>query len=150
LLLYWLLHGYLRNCEEGPPWFRRLKGQRIFERILVTLSWRWARRLETVVATRRLQPQLRILTVAAAFCAVWALWGNGDRLPAFKLLPADPVLVVMWIVGGLCAMAAAHQAKFHRLAALIFMSGAGLVTCMTFVWFSAPDLALTQMVVEIV
>ena len=27
---------------------------------------------------------------------------------------------------------------------------AGLVTCLTFVWFSAPDLALTQLVVEVV
>ena len=42
------------------------------------------------------------------------------------------------------------QAKFHRLAALILLGGAGLVTCVTFVWFSAPDLALTQLVVEIV
>src|SRR3546814_10880038 len=30
------------------------------------------------------------------------------------------------------------------------MGGAGLVTCITFVWFSAPDLALTQLLVEIV
>jgi multicomponent K+:H+ antiporter subunit A len=30
------------------------------------------------------------------------------------------------------------------------MGGAGLVTCITFVWFSAPDLAITQLLVEIV
>ena len=29
-------------------------------------------------------------------------------------------------------------------------AGAGLVCCITFIWFSAPDLALTQLVVEIV
>ena len=45
---------------------------------------------------------------------------------------------------------AAWQAKFHRLAALTMLGGAGLVTCLTFVWFSAPDLALTQLVVEVV
>ena len=28
--------------------------------------------------------------------------------------------------------------------------GAGLVVCLTFVWLSAPDLALTQLLVEIV
>ncbi|WP_154402938.1 hydrogenase subunit MbhD domain-containing protein, partial [Bordetella pertussis] len=28
--------------------------------------------------------------------------------------------------------------------------GAGLITCLTFVWFSAPDLALTQLAVEVV
>jgi multicomponent K+:H+ antiporter subunit A len=56
----------------------------------------------------------------------------------------------MWIVGAICAIGAAHQAKYHRLAALILMGGAGIVTCVTFVWFSAPDLAVTQLVVEIV
>jgi multicomponent K+:H+ antiporter subunit A len=30
------------------------------------------------------------------------------------------------------------------------LGGAGLVTCLTFVWFSAPDLALTQLAVEVV
>src|SRR5690606_12795598 len=40
--------------------------------------------------------------------------------------------------------------KFHRLVALILMGGAGLVTCITFVWLSAPDLALTQLLVEVV
>ncbi|MDB5817732.1 MAG: putative monovalent cation/H+ antiporter subunit, partial [Rhizobacter sp.] len=42
------------------------------------------------------------------------------------------------------------QAKYHRLAALTMLGGAGLVTCITFVWFSAPDLALTQLTVEVV
>ncbi|RYF36002.1 MAG: DUF4040 domain-containing protein, partial [Comamonadaceae bacterium] len=41
-------------------------------------------------------------------------------------------------------------AKYHRLAALTMLSVAGLVTCLTFVWFSAPDLALTQLAVEVV
>src|SRR5690606_10620976 len=35
-------------------------------------------------------------------------------------------------------------------AALIMLGGAGLVTCLTFAWFSAPDLALTQITVEVV
>jgi multicomponent K+:H+ antiporter subunit A len=33
---------------------------------------------------------------------------------------------------------------------LILMSGAGLVSCISFVWLSAPDLALTQLLVETV
>jgi multicomponent K+:H+ antiporter subunit A len=56
----------------------------------------------------------------------------------------------LWIVGGACALGAALQAKFHRLAALILVGGVGLVTCLTFAWFSAPDLALTQIAVEVV
>ena len=57
---------------------------------------------------------------------------------------------MIWAVGIACALAAAYQAKFHRLAALILLGGAGLVTCVSFVWLSAPDLALTQLVVETV
>ena len=36
------------------------------------------------------------------------------------------------------------------MAALTFLGMAGLCTCLTFVWFSAPDLALTQLTVEVV
>ncbi len=57
---------------------------------------------------------------------------------------------LLWTVGIACALGAAYQAKFHRLAALILLGGAGLVTCVSFVWLSAPDLALTQLVVETV
>lgn len=57
---------------------------------------------------------------------------------------------MVWAVGIACALAAAYQAKFHRLAALVLLGGAGLVTCVSFVWISAPDLALTQLVVEAV
>ena len=57
---------------------------------------------------------------------------------------------MIWAVGIACALAAAYQAKFHRLAALILLGGTGLVTCVSLVWLSAPDLALTQLVVETV
>ncbi len=39
---------------------------------------------------------------------------------------------------------------YHRLMALMLMGGAGLVTSLTFLWLSAPDLALTQLMVETV
>src|SRR3546814_1866950 len=52
--------------------------------------------------------------------------------------------------GGACAIAAAWQAKFHRLVALVLVGAAGLATCISFVWLSAPDLGLTQLLVEIV
>ncbi|MCI3953016.1 MAG: putative NADH:ubiquinone oxidoreductase subunit 5, chain, partial [Burkholderiales bacterium] len=66
------------------------------------------------------------------------------------LTPVDPVFLLIWLVGCICAIGAAWQAKFHRLVALVLMSGAGLVVCLTFVWLSAPDLALTQLLVETV
>src|SRR5690606_22759379 len=49
-----------------------------------------------------------------------------------------------------CGVAAAWQAKYHRLAAVVLMGGAGLASCLSFLWLSAPDLAITQLLVEIV
>jgi len=57
---------------------------------------------------------------------------------------------VLWSVGMASALAAAWLAKLHRFAALTMLGVTGLVVCITFVSFSAPDLALTQLVVEAV
>ncbi|RUT32581.1 monovalent cation/H+ antiporter subunit A [Arsenicitalea aurantiaca] len=150
VLIYLALQRYLSSGIEGPPWFRNLKGQRIFERLLVTLSWRWAKALEKLLGTRKLQPQLRLLigTVLLAACLPLFMGRFAPNLSAF--VGFDLGFATMWAVGMACAVIAAYQAKYHRLVALMLMGGAGLVTCITFVWFSAPDLALTQLLVEIV
>jgi multicomponent K+:H+ antiporter subunit A len=147
--VYFLLHPYLRSGVEGAPLLRHLKGQRIFERVMVALSWRFARRMEGLLGTRRLQPQLRLLAIVALLGALIAF---RDGLPSFGLPGSAPDLafVLIWTVGIACALSAAYQAKYHRLAALILLGGAGLATCLTFVWLSAPDLAMTQLAVEIV
>ena len=150
ILLYWLLQRHLAKGIEGPPLMRRLKGQRIFERVLVTLSWKWARSLERLFGTQRLQPQLRLLVSFAVLVALWPLYRQGLEAGSRPGTAFDPAFLLLWIVGGLCAIGAAYQAKYHRLAAMVLLGGAGLVTCITFVWFSAPDLAITQLLVEIV
>ena len=48
------------------------------------------------------------------------------------------------------SIGAAWMAKYHRLAALALVGGTGIVTAATFLWLSAPDLALTQLMVETV
>jgi len=148
-LLYWALYGYLAKGIEGPPLIRALKGQRIFERILVTVSWRWSKWLERHLGTRRLQPQLFLLVLVAVLAGAIPLLGRIGALPV-SLDNFDLAFAIVWGVGIVAAIAAAIQAKFHRLVALVLMGAAGLVTCITFVWFSAPDLAVTQLLVEIV
>lgn len=150
ILLHWLLKNYLATSEDGPPFFRHLQGQRIFERVLVTLSWNWARKAETFLSTRRLQPQLRIVVAFAVVAAAWPILEAGIPTGMLGVQPVDPIFAGLWILGGACAVGAAYQAKFHRLVALILLGGAGLITCITFVWLSAPDLAVTQLLVEIV
>jgi multicomponent K+:H+ antiporter subunit A len=149
VLLYVRLQRRLREGPEGAPLLRRLDARQAFERTMVFLSWRLARRLERLAGTRRLQPQLRLIVGVAIIAGGSAVWlrgfGPGNLMPS----SVDPVLALIWMVGGACALGAAWQAKYHRLAALALLGGVGLVVCVTFVWFSAPDLALTQITVEV-
>jgi multicomponent K+:H+ antiporter subunit A len=150
VLLYAFLATRLAEGPEGPPLLRLLKGQRLFERSLVTLWWTWPRALYRFAGTERLQPQLRILVVLAFAVAAWSLWGTDGlrvRRPADSF---DPIFALVWLAGAACAIGAAWQAKYHRFAALALLGGAGVVTCVTFAWFSAPDVAMTQLLVEIV
>ncbi|HEX7072635.1 MAG TPA: monovalent cation/H+ antiporter subunit A [Hyphomicrobiaceae bacterium] len=148
-LLYLVAGDYLERSER-PLLFGRIEGQRIFERVNVAISWRWARLVEEIFGTRRLQPQMRLLVAAALAAAAIPLFASGLGFAAYRSGAADAAFSALWAVGMVCAVAAAYQAKYHRLAALILLGGTGLVTCVTFVWLSAPDLAATQLVVEIV
>ncbi|MGU3574067.1 monovalent cation/H+ antiporter subunit A [Brucellaceae bacterium C25G] len=148
--LYFLLKNYFETSEGGPPILRNIKAQRIFERVLVTVSWKWARSAESRLSSRHLQTQLRIVVLIAILAAALPIYQTGIGAGAMGAQMVDPIFAILWIIGGICAIGAAYLAKFHRLAALILLGGAGLVTCITFVWFSAPDLAVTQLVVEIV
>ncbi|SDZ12638.1 monovalent cation/H+ antiporter subunit A [Nitrosomonas sp. Nm58] len=150
VLFYLVLRNYLARGADGPPGVRSLKGKRIFEQLLVTISWRWARWMESHFGTQRLQPQLRLVIFIAFVAGLWPFYSADLHLSPPTLTEIDPVFAAIWVIGIVSALGAAYQAKYHRLAALILMGGAGLVTCITFVWFSAPDLALTQLLVEIV
>lgn len=147
--LYFMLHGYLQSGVQGAPLLRRLNGQRIFEYVLVAVSWRLARRLEDLLGTRRLQPQLRVLVGVALLAGGAPLLAGGVAAGRIGS-EFDLAFALIWAVGAACAIGAACLAKYRRLAALILLGGAGLVVCISFVWLSAPDLALTQLVVETV
>jgi multicomponent K+:H+ antiporter subunit A len=147
-LLYLLIGNYLEKAER-PLIFGRIEGNRIFEVVMMAISWRGARFVEAVFGTRRLQPQMLALVIVAILAALLPLSG-GLGFGGFRGGTVDPTFFILWAVGMVCAVAAAYQAKYHRLAALVLMGGTGLVTCVTFVWLSAPDLAATQLVVEIV
>ncbi|WP_112310884.1 monovalent cation/H+ antiporter subunit A [Pseudogemmobacter bohemicus] len=142
--------GRINAGPEGPPVLYRIRAQKVYEWLLLRLTWVWPRALHRLFGTERLQTQLRLLVVLGICAAAVAIWGG--LAPAEKRIGNDlnPAFAIMWLVGGACAIGAAWQAKYHRFAALVLLGGAGLITCVTFAWFSAPDLAVTQLVVEIV
>lgn len=138
-----------RGELEYTPLLHRFDGQRIFENLLARLS-ELGRRSRRVLGTRRLQIQLLLLVVVAVAGAGASLWFAPAARGGRELLPFSPMFAMTWLIGMVCAVGAAWQAKFHRLASLMLAAGAGLVCCITYIWFSAPDLALTQLVVETV
>jgi multicomponent K+:H+ antiporter subunit A len=111
-----------------------------------------------VVASRRLIAGLdngslpRYLAVMVAAIFVYGLAGfinsphaSGTR----ELLPVTLLAVIGWIalLGACGLMIARHH---DRLFALIITSVVGLIVSIAFLQFSAPDLALTQISVEVV
>ncbi|WP_435168673.1 monovalent cation/H+ antiporter subunit A [Falsirhodobacter sp. 1013] len=149
-LIYGLFHRAIAQGPEGPPLLWRLRGSRIFDATLVQGTWQIPRRAIRLFGTARLQPQVRLLVVLGILAVASALWGSNALRPVWELSPVDPVFLLLWVGGAACAIGAAWYAKYHRFAALTLLGGAGLVTSATFVWFSAPDLAVTQLLVEIV
>jgi multicomponent K+:H+ antiporter subunit A len=140
---------FKQRTARGTPLLERADGKQAFEAALGGLSWT-ARRIVRRTSSRRLQVQvLWMLVVAGAVGLGSALivpleWGDRPRVPA------TPEFALLWAIGAAAAVGAAWQAKFHRLAALALLGVVGIVVSVTFAWFSAPDLALTQLAVEAV
>ncbi len=147
-----LLFAGLRKHFVGgdvAPLTGRLSGRRMFERVLAVFAADIPQWIERRFPTRRLQSQLLLIVLlallAGTLAATSAPFGFEPRWSSI-----DPAFALLWVLGAACAIGAASQAKFHRLAALIMAGGAGLVSCVSFVWLSAPDLAATQLLVEVV
>ncbi|MFE3836620.1 monovalent cation/H+ antiporter subunit A [Pseudogemmobacter sonorensis] len=148
--VYFLFAGRIAQGPEGPPLLHRLRGQKVYDWLMLRLSWSWPRAIHRLLGTERLQPQIRLLFLLGIGAAVLVLGGALWALPPVKTNALSPAFGIMWLIGGACAIGAAWQAKYHRFASVILLGGAGLITCLTFAWFSAPDLAVTQLLVEIV
>jgi multicomponent K+:H+ antiporter subunit A len=133
-LLYAGLHRFinLHRVVRLPGWIRH--GGREFFLALQQAGLRSARALTGALQNGRLQRYLR---------------QAGGGLPALHLRGLSPGVAAVGLIGIAAALAtvAAHR---QRLLALVLVGGVGLVVCLVFVWFSAPDLALTQLLVEVV
>ncbi len=95
--------------------------------------------------------QRMVFTVLTTACLAVAagLWGGAPLTGDQDLTPLDPVTlaVSVCLVVGAVGTAFVHRRRFI---ALMMLSVVGLIVALTFVKFSAPDLALTQLTVEVV
>ena len=154
IVMYLLLRRPIQSGRiQRTPLVGLFNGKRMFLHTMARLT-AVSRSALRLLGTRRLQPQLFLLVLVTVVAAVVAFRTAvpdpaltlGDR----TLLTFSPMFALLWVVGVGAAVGAVWQAKYHRLTALALMSVSGLTTVITFAWFSAPDLALTQLSVEAV
>ena len=117
---------------------------------LFALAGRVTERLEN----GSLQRYAAWMVASAVAVAAWPLLrsaaaGEPAATGMRSLLPATPLAAVLWwLLAGTCA--ALVLGHHQRLRAVVLVGVVGLVTSLTFLAFSAPDLALTQLSVEVV
>ncbi|GAB4261741.1 MAG: monovalent cation/H+ antiporter subunit A [Pararhodobacter sp.] len=134
----------------APLWDNapRPEAKAIFD-ALVEAAVSAARALTRTLHDGSVSRYMAILTVAVVAYGAWAFWGAPHSAGTREGLPATPVDMIFFalLIVGTAGVVAVHRQRFI---ALIVISVVGLVVSMTFVRLSAPDLALTQLTVEVV
>src|SRR3546814_557643 len=92
---------------------------------------------------------LALLFAVALLLGIEGLWKGGYASGTRETIPASPVAVIAWLLL-IGATLAVVRAQRERYLTLIFISVISLVISLGFVHLSAPDLALTQISVEVV
>ena len=145
VVMFWLLQHRFNLHLHAP---KELNGTRIFVHFIESLLGlaRWVTR---TIQNGSLQRYLAVLIAAVLLIGLWPFLQYGYTTGDAPLTPANPVAIVIWAIAVLAAIATAVVHR-HRLTAVILVGVVGLATALTFAYFSAPDLALTQLSVEVV
>ncbi|OWV31353.1 monovalent cation/H+ antiporter subunit A [Halomonas campaniensis] len=144
IALYWR-HGDVRRFTQP---FAGVDARRVFERMLVSMGYR-AEQFIAALEGNSLQRYVGWLWLGALVMGGVGLVQITDLTGAAGNQALDGVLILgagMLMFGGI-ATAATHR---YRLISLLMLSVVGLFVALTFARFSAPDLALTQLSVEVV
>ncbi|MDT7534036.1 monovalent cation/H+ antiporter subunit A [Sphingobium sp. SA2] len=143
-LMLWL-HGPLLRAWDA---LRLPDAKRMFDRALEWLVDR-ASDMTQAIHNGSLQRQLSLLFLVAILVGALGVWTGGYSPGTRPTIPAHPVAILAW---GLlvAAVIAVVKAQRQRYLTLVYISVVGLVVSLAFVYLSAPDLALTQISVEVV
>lgn len=133
---------------ESEQWFGKLRGRLIFDQIVNGL-FQAAGLITRYLENGSLQRYLAWLLVAISVGVTGMLWGESISTGSRELLPASGLAIVVWLL--LIASCVVLVMQHHqRLQTVVVLGVVGLVTSLVFLQFSAPDLALTQLSVELV
>lgn len=107
--------------------------------------------LVDAIDIRSLQRNLALFFAFVVVIGTWAWWSTASGTLAGPLATTPPDVASVAAAAALAFGAFGTVAyRRQRMIAVIFMSVAGLVVALAFVRFKAPDLALTQLTVEVV
>jgi multicomponent K+:H+ antiporter subunit A len=137
------LHGL-----ASENWFGVLTGLNLFTRGMDRL-FASAGHLTQRLENASLQRYLAWMLGAALAAGVAMLWTGAPGTGGRTLLPADLTAVLIWLL--LAAACAWLVLRHHdRFISVVVAGAVGLVASLAFVSLSAPDLALTQLTVDVV
>ncbi len=145
VVVFWLLQNRFNLHLIAP---KEINGNRIFVHAIETLL-AFSRGLTLRLQNGSLQRYLALLIASVIALGAWPFMQFGYTTGDAPLTDANPLAVIVWVIAVAGALA---TAVFHRqrLVAVILVGVVGLATALTFAYFSAPDLALTQLSVEVV
>jgi multicomponent K+:H+ antiporter subunit A len=150
--LYWALHKgvNLHRLNRLPGWIAA--GGREAFGVLQAAGVAASQGLTGALQNGRLQRYLLLLVLLAlaAGAAPFFIGAAPSAAPATLHLQGLNAGVLLLAALGIAAAVGTAVCHQRRLVAVLLMGGAGLVVCLVFVGFSAPDLALTQLLVEVV
>ncbi|MFC3099833.1 monovalent cation/H+ antiporter subunit A [Altererythrobacter lauratis] len=120
----------------------------LFERFIAGLvqGCRW---LSDGINNGSLQRTLFVFFLATLALGAEGMSGGSYAAGTRETLPASPITVIAWLalIAGVVAVVVSEHKRFL---ALIYISVVGLIVSLGFIYLSAPDLALTQISVEVV
>jgi len=142
----WALRAYPRVravWQAGP----HPEAKAMFDAVMaaaLALAQRVTHGLHNGSLQRYLAFAIGAMTLAGFATFIGASHEAGTR----ELLPAEPVAVVAWLLllGG-CVLTVMFFRQ--RLLSVLVVGTVGLIVCVAFIYLSAPDLALTQISVEV-
>jgi multicomponent K+:H+ antiporter subunit A len=128
---------------------RAFAGRQVFTTLVDGLL-RYAGLFTSRLENGSLQRYAGWMVASALLMGAWPWWsGPAPATGARELLPATPLAGVLWL-GVLATCVALVVAHHQRFRAVVMVGLVGLATALTFIGFSAPDLAMTQLSVELV
>ncbi|MEL0641070.1 monovalent cation/H+ antiporter subunit A [Pseudoalteromonas aliena] len=144
-LFIYINRKYLFQFQASLP---PLNAKKTFERLILSVI-AWCQSKVSSIENGSLQRYLVIMLAVVLLCASWPLFEMQQLAGSMPLTPVD---VHNAIGAGLLIIGALATVIWHRsrMVSLLMLSIVGLMVSVVFTRFSAPDLALTQLTVEVV